>query len=82
MKLLAGFLLLLTVFLAGCQTMTPEERRAIDGQTCTSFGFKRGTTAFSNCLLNLELDRRADRRAQFEQFNTPVIVYDGRYRGW
>lgn len=82
MKLLAGFLVLLTVLLAGCKTMTPEERRAMDGQTCASFGFKRGTTAFSNCLLDLELDRRADRRAQFEQFNTPGIVYDGYYRRW
>jgi hypothetical protein len=81
MKLLMGFLFLLTV-LAGCKTLTPEERRALDGQTCSSFGFKRGTTAFSDCLLDLELDRRADRRAQFDQFNTPVIVYDGYYRRW
>ncbi|PSH70515.1 hypothetical protein CU102_00145 [Phyllobacterium brassicacearum] len=82
MKLLTGLLFLLILIFAGCKTLTPEERRAIDAQSCASFGFKRGTTAFSTCLLDLELDRRADRRAQFEQFNTPVIVYDGRYRGW
>lgn len=37
---------------------------------------------FASRLLNLELDRRAASRAQFEQmqFNTPFIIYDNRYR--
>jgi hypothetical protein len=62
--------------------MTPEERRAIDNQTCSSYGFRRGTDAFANCLLDLDLDRRAASRAQLEQmqFNTPLILYDNRYR--
>jgi hypothetical protein len=74
--------LLLTLLAAGCTTMTPEERRAIDARTCASYGFKRGTDGFASCLLNLELDRRAASRAQFEQmqFNTPLIIYDNRYR--
>ncbi len=58
------FAVVLTLFVAACQTITPEEQRAIDAHTCSSFGFKRGTTPFSNCLLRLDLDRRADRRAQ------------------
>jgi hypothetical protein len=55
---------------------------AIDAQTCASYGFRRGTDGFASCLLNLELDRRAASRAQFEQmqFNTPLIIYDNRYR--
>ena len=73
---------LLTLFVTGCVSMTPEERRALDNQTCSSYGFRRGTDAFANCLLSLDLDRRAASRAQFEQmqFNTPLILYDNRYR--
>lgn len=81
MRPLAGLTVLLTLFITGCVSMTPEERRALDNQTCSSYGFRRGTDAFANCLLNLDLDRRAASRAQFEQmqFNTPLI-YDNRYR--
>ena len=82
MKLLTGSAILLTLLIAGCVSMTPEERRVIDGQTCSSYGFRRGTDAFANCLLDLDLDRRAASRAQLEQmqFNTPLILYDNRYR--
>lgn len=64
--------------IAGCTTMTPEQRRAADGQTCRNYGFKAGTDAFSNCLLQLDLDRRADTRAwQNNQglYATPMIIY-------
>ncbi|RCS25059.1 hypothetical protein DUT91_06415 [Phyllobacterium salinisoli] len=64
--------------LAGCQTMTPEERRAADGQTCRSYGFRPQTDAFANCLLQLELDRRATRRAAFDDgpfYGPPLVVY-------
>ncbi|MBB3144196.1 hypothetical protein FHS21_000579 [Phyllobacterium trifolii] len=82
MRPLAGLTVLLTLLITGCVSMTPEERRALDNQTCSSYGFRRGTDAFANCLLNLDLDRRAASRAQFEQmqFNTPLIIYDNRYR--
>lgn len=82
MRPLAGLTVLLTLFITGCVSMTPEERRALENQTCSSYGFRRGTDAFANCLLNLDLDRRAASRAQFEQmqFNTPLIIYDNRYR--
>jgi len=49
--------------LTSCQTITPEERRAADQQTCARFGFRPGTDAMARCLLDLELDRRAERRA-------------------
>jgi len=82
MRLLAGLGMLLTILITGCVSMTPEERRAIDNQTCSSYGFRRGTDAFANCLLNLDLDRRAASRVQFEQaqFNAPLLIYDNRYR--
>jgi len=81
MRLATLFAILLPVLIAACQTITPEQQRAIDTQTCSSYGFKRGTTPFADCLMRLDLDRRADRRAQL---NDPVIIYGpgyGRY-GW
>lgn len=54
---------MLTVTLAGCQTMTPEERRAADERTCLSYGFRRGTDALATCLQRIDLDRREERRA-------------------
>lgn len=53
--------------LAACQTMTPEERRAADERTCTNYGFKPRTDAMAQCLLDLELDRRADMRSWRDQ---------------
>jgi hypothetical protein len=85
MKFATGALLLLTLFIAGCQTITPEERRAIDSRTCSSYGFKRGTEAFARCLLDLELDRRATSRAQFDDMrfsSPPLIFYGGRHYRW
>ncbi len=85
MRLLTGSALLAALLIAGCTTMTPEERRAMDSQTCASYGFKRGGDGFASCLLNLELDRREESRAQFENMrynNPPIILYDGKYRRW
>ena len=65
--------------LTSCQTITPEERRAADQQTCARFGFRPGTDAMARCLLDLDLDRRADSRALRGQmdrdlFYRPVVV--------
>ncbi|WP_457582544.1 hypothetical protein [Ensifer canadensis] len=69
------------LLLAACQTMTPEERRAADGNTCASYGFRRGTDAFATCLQRIELDRRAERRSfRYDNdvmmwgWNRPVVI--------
>lgn len=64
--------LLLPLLLAGCQTMTPEERRAANQRTCIDYGFKPGTEAMARCLLDLDLDRRADQRSWREQQMRPL----------
>lgn len=56
-----------------CATVTPEEQRRADETRCHSYGFRRGTDAFSKCLLEIDLDRSADRRAD--------RVYDDPYYG-
>jgi hypothetical protein len=65
-------LLALGATLAGCATMTPEERRAADEKTCMSYGFRRNTDALATCLQRIDLDRRADSRA-FRYGNDPMM---------
>lgn len=65
----------LTVVLAGCQTLSPAEIRARNEKTCASYGFKRGTASFSQCLLDLDLDRNADRREMMRR-NDDFFRYD------
>jgi len=63
---------------SACQTMTPEERRARDEETCRSYGFRTGSEAFAQCLLELDLDRRAERRAQrdaFDDLGPSTVIY-------
>lgn len=63
--------------LAGCTTMTPEERRAADEATCRSYGFTKRNDAFAECLQRLELDRRAARRANMVALEQqrPIVIY-------
>jgi len=63
--------------LAGCTTMTPEERRAADEETCREYGVRNGSEAFAECLQRIELDRRAERRANMSsfEFSRPMVVY-------
>lgn len=67
------------IALASCQTMTPEERRAADEATCRSYGFKAGTDAMARCLLDIDLDRRAEARSWQQRqndmfFRQPVVI--------
>lgn len=62
--------------LAGCATVTPEERRAADEATCRDYGFRSGSEAFAECLQRIDLDRRAEQRARLHQmeFSRPVVI--------
>ncbi|WP_245413646.1 hypothetical protein [Mangrovicella endophytica] len=66
------FALAAAVLLSGCTTMSPQERRAADEETCRGYGFKPRTNGFAECLQRIDLDREADRRAR---------RYGGRYDG-
>jgi len=59
--------LILVAALAACTTLTPEEQRRADEETCRSYGFTRKNDAFAECLQRVELDRRASRRAAFQR---------------
>ena len=63
-RLLITVMATIVAGLSACQTMTPEERRAEDEQRCLSYGFRRGTDGFATCLQRIDLDRRAESRAQ------------------
>jgi hypothetical protein len=84
MRLSTVCLVLSTLFVAGCVSTSPAERRAADENTCRSYGFKPRTTAFAECLQRIDLSRDADRRARFtnDGFYGPGIGV-GRYgRYW
>lgn len=74
--------LLALAVLAGCTTITPEQQREADEETCRAYGFTRKNDAFAECLQRIELDRRAAQRAVFQYdpwlFAPPprVIVID------
>jgi hypothetical protein len=68
--------------LSGCATTSPAERRAADEARCASYGFQPETTAFSKCLLDIDLDRSADRRAALnsQPYTYWGPFFGGRYR--
>ena len=68
-------MLAVTLLAAGCQTVTPEERRARDVAECRSYGFTKRNDAFAECLQRLDLDRRDARRDRLRYDSWPV------YRG-
>ena len=69
-KLVAGALLALTC--AGC--VTDAELRAADEGRCRSFGFRTQSDGFANCLLQLDLDRSAERRYRMDTaFSGPYL---------
>ena len=78
-KLAAGAMLVLA--LGGCVT-TEADYRALDEQRCRSFGFRAPGEAFSNCLLQLDLDRAAERRYRFDRFDASFGGPWGYGRRW
>lgn len=51
----------------------------MDEDQCRGYGFRAGSDAFAACLQRIDLDRRADARANRAEFdrwaNTPAIIY-------
>jgi hypothetical protein len=64
MRLSRLILVVTAGLLAGaCNTTSRLEQRTADEKRCRSYGFRPATDAFSKCLLQVDLDRAADRRA-------------------
>ena len=61
--------------LAACTTLSPEEQRQADEETCRSYGFTRKNDAFAECLQRIELDRRASARETRYIDPFPRVVY-------
>ena len=64
--------------LSGC--VSTGDLRMADEAQCRSYGFRVPSEAFSNCLLQLDLDRSAARRARFDRFDDSF--YGPRWYGW
>ncbi|MEN5082640.1 hypothetical protein ABE438_09160 [Bosea sp. TWI1241] len=75
--------LILAAALGGC--VTPAEQRAADEQRCRSYGFRPGSEGLATCLMEVDLDRSASRRARLESsaFYGPGPGWGfGPYRYW
>ncbi|WP_309085440.1 hypothetical protein [Chelativorans sp.] len=78
MRFLNSVCVCLLIGLSACETITPEQRRALDEQQCRSYGFRPRTDAFAECLQRIDLDRRAQIRAamdRFDRWDDPIVVY-------
>ena len=73
----------LGLLLSGC--ISAAEQRALDEERCRGFGFRAGD-AFAQCLLQLDLDRSATRRAQmmsdFGPWGGPYAGFGYGFRRW
>lgn len=59
------------------------ELRAADEVRCRGYGFRKGTDAFSKCLLDVDLNRDADRRASLNYpYGAGVGWYGRPWRYW
>ncbi len=58
--------LVLASLAAGCVSTSDAERRAADEARCRSYGFRDATDAMAQCLLQIDLDRAAERRFQID----------------
>ena len=54
--------LALAAICGGCVSTTDAERRAADEARCRSYGFRPASEAQARCLLEIDLDRAAERR--------------------
>lgn len=65
--------------LTACQSLSPEAIRQRDEQRCQSYGFRLGTEGMAKCLLDIDMDRRAESRAMQARMHAnmmyrPVVV--------
>jgi hypothetical protein len=68
--------------LLGACASTAELRAADEGR-CRGYGFRKGTDGFSKCLLDVDLNRDADRRASLNYSYGWGPGYGGRpWRYW
>lgn len=72
-------LLAALTILPACQSLSPEAVRARDEQKCQSYGFRPATDGMAKCLLDIDMDRRAESRAMQARMHNdlmfrPVIV--------
>jgi hypothetical protein len=56
----------LVVLLGGCNLIAALDQmdREADQRACDGFGFRRGTDAYSNCMMQQAVQRAEDQRAR------------------
>ena len=71
---------IMALLIGACASIA--EQRAADEVRCRSYGFRKGTDAFSKCLLDVDLNRDADRRASLNYPYGPGPYIGRPWRYW
>lgn len=67
------------LLLAAC--VSPQEQQAMDQEQCSSFGFRPGTDAFANCMMQQSAQRADLAERQMEADEIADVERDRRARG-
>ncbi len=70
-----ALLLAFAAILSACQSITPEQRHAADEAKCSGYGFRKGTEAFANCMMRIDLERRLERALWSRPYYGPGPYY-------
>jgi hypothetical protein len=64
----------LSVTLTACSTTSQAERVATSRSTCSSYGFKEGTDAYANCLLQMDIAAKTEDRAARDRIRNGLLA--------
>lgn len=79
MRLIA-LALLTGALLSGCMGRSPQERYAEAQNACTSYGFKSGTDAYAQCMMELDIAMAQQDQAAAQRFAASMQALAARNR--
>jgi len=68
------------IALAGCDTMSPEQARVQEDQSCADYGFKPGTDEFAKCMMQLDQTRIANNAEARRRFGEAMVEMSNQMR--
>lgn len=60
--------------IAACSTTSPEVRLAQHQNQCAAYGFRSGTEAYANCMMQMDLASKAEDSASKERIRNGLLA--------